>query len=126
MLGGRLISWSCIKQTFFACSTTEAKYVIIGRCCAQILWILNQLLYYDLNFAKSPICYANTSVILITQNLVQHSKTKHRNQTPLHQRHCLKKENISFSIFLLIIIWLISSQSHLMNKGSSSSFEKWD
>lgn len=43
MLGGRLISCLCKKQTLMDRQTTEAKYVADGRCYAQVLWIQNQL-----------------------------------------------------------------------------------
>nr|GEY58978.1 uncharacterized mitochondrial protein AtMg00810-like [Tanacetum cinerariifolium] len=43
-LGCRLISWQCKKQTVIATSSTEAKYVAAASCCAQVLWIQNQLL----------------------------------------------------------------------------------
>nr|GEW85693.1 retrovirus-related Pol polyprotein from transposon TNT 1-94 [Tanacetum cinerariifolium] len=45
-LGCRLISWQCKKQTVVATSSTEAEYVGAARCCAQVLWIQNQLLDY--------------------------------------------------------------------------------
>ena len=60
-----------------ACSTIEAGYLAAGRCCAQILWIQNQLLDYGLNFSKTLICCDNTSAIQMIQNPIQHSKTKH-------------------------------------------------
>nr|GEX98378.1 ribonuclease H-like domain-containing protein [Tanacetum cinerariifolium] len=44
----RLISWQCKKQTVIAISLTEAEYVAAARCCAQVLWIQNQLLDYGL------------------------------------------------------------------------------
>nr|KAJ0186845.1 hypothetical protein LSAT_V11C900480300 [Lactuca sativa] len=75
-LGNRLISWSSKKQTSVAISTAEAEYVAAGRC-AQLLWIQNQLLDYGFKFSKTPIYCDNTSAIQITQNPVQHSKTKH-------------------------------------------------
>nr|GEX13798.1 retrovirus-related Pol polyprotein from transposon TNT 1-94 [Tanacetum cinerariifolium] len=42
----RLISWQCKKQTVVATLSTEAKYVAAASCCAQVLWIQNQLLDY--------------------------------------------------------------------------------
>nr|GEX71983.1 ribonuclease H-like domain-containing protein [Tanacetum cinerariifolium] len=43
-LGCRLISWQCKKQTAVATLSTEAEYVAAASCCAQVLWIQNQLL----------------------------------------------------------------------------------
>ncbi|GJR76682.1 retrovirus-related pol polyprotein from transposon TNT 1-94 [Tanacetum coccineum] len=51
-LGGKLISWSSKKQDCTTMSTAEAEYVSLSACCAP-------------------------SVIAISCNLVQHSKTKH-------------------------------------------------
>ena len=88
-LGTRLISWSSKKQTSVAISTAEAEYVAAGRCCAQLLWIQNQLLDYGFKFLKTPIYCDNTSAIQITQNPVQHSKTKH-----IEIRHHFIRDNV--------------------------------
>nr|GEY01804.1 hypothetical protein [Tanacetum cinerariifolium] len=47
-LGCRLISWQCKKQTVVATSSTNAEYIVTTSCCAQVLWIQNQLLDYGL------------------------------------------------------------------------------
>ncbi|GJS08931.1 integrase, catalytic region, zinc finger, CCHC-type containing protein [Tanacetum coccineum] len=39
-LGHRLVSWSSKKQKSTAISTTEAEYIALSGCCAQILWML--------------------------------------------------------------------------------------
>nr|GEW47044.1 hypothetical protein [Tanacetum cinerariifolium] len=40
------IMFACKKQTVVATSSTEAEYVAAASCCAQVLWIQNQLLDY--------------------------------------------------------------------------------
>nr|GEW21905.1 putative ribonuclease H-like domain-containing protein [Tanacetum cinerariifolium] len=50
-LGCRLIYWQCKKQTVFATSSIEAEYVAAASCCAQVLWIQNQLLDYGKELA---------------------------------------------------------------------------
>ena len=76
-LGCRLISWQCKKQTMVATSTTEAEYVAAASCCAQVLWMQNQLLDYGYNFLNTIIYIDNSSTMCIVRNPVQHSKTKH-------------------------------------------------
>nr|GEX12018.1 hypothetical protein [Tanacetum cinerariifolium] len=46
--GCRLIFWKYKKQTVMATSSIEAEYVADASCCAQVLWIQNQLLDYGL------------------------------------------------------------------------------
>ncbi|KAI3813246.1 hypothetical protein L1987_17965 [Smallanthus sonchifolius] len=76
-LGGRLISWECKKQTCVSTSTAEAEYITASSCCAQVIWIQNQMLDYGMTFMATPIHIDNMSAISITNNPVQHSKTKH-------------------------------------------------
>ncbi|GJV58621.1 retrovirus-related pol polyprotein from transposon TNT 1-94 [Tanacetum coccineum] len=52
-LGHRLVSWSSKKQKSTAISTTEAEYIALSGCCAQILWMLLKLETMDLRFNKN-------------------------------------------------------------------------
>ena len=38
-LGSSLVSWFSKKQNSVALSTTEAEYITVASCCAQILWM---------------------------------------------------------------------------------------
>jgi hypothetical protein len=37
--GRSMVYWRSKKQTSVALSTAEAEYVVIGQCCAQLLWM---------------------------------------------------------------------------------------
>ncbi|GJV05498.1 retrovirus-related pol polyprotein from transposon TNT 1-94, partial [Tanacetum coccineum] len=45
-LGDKLVSWSSKKQKCTAISSTEAEYIALYGCCAQILWMRSQLTDY--------------------------------------------------------------------------------
>nr|GFA20091.1 copia protein [Tanacetum cinerariifolium] len=63
-LGGKLMRWSSKKQDCTAMSTTEAEYVSLSACCAQVIWVRTQLLDYGYKYNqilmysdfKSAIC----------------------------------------------------------------------
>ncbi|GJV45151.1 hypothetical protein Tco_1429687 [Tanacetum coccineum] len=52
LLGDRLVSWSSKRQKSVAMSTTEAEYIALSGCCAQVLWMRSQLTDYGLGFNK--------------------------------------------------------------------------
>ncbi|GKE68359.1 hypothetical protein Tco_1526431, partial [Tanacetum coccineum] len=58
-------------------STIEAEYIAASNCCAQVLWLQNQLLDYGYNFMKTKIHMDNESEICVVKNPVSDSKTKH-------------------------------------------------
>ena len=76
-LGDRLVSWSSKKQNGVSLSTTEAQYVAVASCCAQLLWMRQTLQDYGVTCDKVPLLCENESAIKISYNPVQHSKTKH-------------------------------------------------
>ncbi|GKC46308.1 hypothetical protein Tco_1064030, partial [Tanacetum coccineum] len=76
-LRDRLVSWSSKKQRSTAISTTEAEYIAMSGCCAQILWMRSQLKDYGFDFNKIPLYCDNKSAIALCCNNVQHSRSKH-------------------------------------------------
>nr|GFC32073.1 retrovirus-related Pol polyprotein from transposon TNT 1-94 [Tanacetum cinerariifolium] len=76
-LGERLISWSSKRQNSAAISSTEAEYIALSGCCAQILWMRSQLSDHGLVFNKIPMYCDNKSDIALCCNKVQHSRSKH-------------------------------------------------
>ncbi|GKB98363.1 hypothetical protein Tco_0984500, partial [Tanacetum coccineum] len=77
LLGDRLVSWSSKRQKSTAISSTEAEYIALSGCCAQILWMRSQLTDYGFGFNKIPMYCDNKSVIALCCNNVQHSRSKH-------------------------------------------------
>jgi hypothetical protein len=76
-LGHSLVSWFSKKQNSVALSTAEAEYVVAGSCCAQSLYIKQQLEDFKILFDHIPIRCDNTSAISLSKNPIQHSRTKH-------------------------------------------------
>jgi hypothetical protein len=77
LLGRSLVSWSSKKQNSVTLSITEAEYISAGSCCAQLLWMKATLNDFEIKFKNVPLFCDNESAIKMTQNLVQHSRTKH-------------------------------------------------
>ncbi|GKF66345.1 hypothetical protein Tco_0192862 [Tanacetum coccineum] len=75
-LGDRLVSWSSKNQISTAISTTEAEYIPMSGCCAQILWMRSQLKDYEFEFNKIPLYCDNKSAIALCCNNVHHSRSK--------------------------------------------------
>ncbi|GMI97390.1 hypothetical protein HRI_003408300 [Hibiscus trionum] len=66
-----------LRQNSVALSTTEVEYISLGSCCAQVLWMKQQLLDYSIKVETIPFKCDNTSAICLTKNPIQHSRTKH-------------------------------------------------
>jgi len=77
LLGSSLISWNCKKQAFVALSIAEAEYIAIGSCCAQSFWMKQQLEDFGATLDHIPLKCDNINAIILSKNLVMHSRTKH-------------------------------------------------
>jgi hypothetical protein len=72
------VSWLSKKQTFISLSIVEVEYIAATSRCTQVLWIIKNLKDIQVPCDKPvTIVCDNTSVIDISKNHVQHSKTKH-------------------------------------------------
>jgi hypothetical protein len=76
LLGRSLVSWSSKKQNSVALSIAEVEYIDAGSCCAQILWMKATLKDFGITFKKVPLLCDNESVVKLTNNPVQHQRTK--------------------------------------------------
>ncbi|GJW54185.1 retrovirus-related pol polyprotein from transposon TNT 1-94 [Tanacetum coccineum] len=99
LLGDRLVSWSSKKQKSTAISSTEAEYIALSRCCAQILWIRSQLTDYGLVLNKIPLYCDNKSAIALCCNNIQHSRSKH-----IDIRHHFIKEQVENKVVELYFV----------------------
>ena len=90
LLGSSLVSSHSKKQACVASSTIEAKYIVVGNCCAKILWMKHQLEDYNIFLNHVPLKCDNTSAINLTKNPIMYSKTKH-----IEIRHHFLRDHIN-------------------------------
>ncbi|GKA63861.1 retrovirus-related pol polyprotein from transposon TNT 1-94 [Tanacetum coccineum] len=75
---GTMVSKQCgARQKSAAISSTEAEYIALSGCCAQVLWMRSQLTDDGYGFNKILMYCDNKSVIALCRNNVQHSRSKH-------------------------------------------------
>ncbi|GJY94748.1 retrotransposon protein, putative, unclassified [Tanacetum coccineum] len=98
-LGDKLVSLSWKKQKSTAISSTEAEYISLSGCCAQILWMRSQLTDYGFKFNKIHLYSDNKSAIALCCNNVQHSQAKH-----IDVRYHFIKEQVENGIMELYFI----------------------
>ncbi|GJW21297.1 retrovirus-related pol polyprotein from transposon TNT 1-94 [Tanacetum coccineum] len=98
-LGDKLVSWSSKKQKSTAISTTEAEYIAMSGCCAQILWMRSHLTDHGFEFHKIPLYCDNRSAIALCCNNVQHSRSKH-----IDIRHHFIREQVENDVVELYFV----------------------
>jgi hypothetical protein len=96
-LGRSLVSWASKKQNSVALSTTEAEYIVVGHCCAQLLWMRQTLRDYGYKLSKVPLLCDNESAIHMADNPVEHNCTKHVDIRYHFLRDHQQKEDIEIS-----------------------------
>ena len=77
------------KKTKFSGSIYLTKYVAAASCCAQFLWIKQQLKDFGIGTGCIPILSDNTSAINMVKNPVQHKSTKN-----IEVRHNFLRDNV--------------------------------
>lgn len=58
------------QQESVALSIAKAKYIVVGSCCAQILWLKKQPHDYGVILGRISLKCDNTSAINISKNLI--------------------------------------------------------
>jgi hypothetical protein len=76
-LDSNTISWNCKKQPTVALSTTEAEYMATARASQEGIWIQSLLKELSIAVGKLKILQDNTGCIAISNNPVNHGRTKH-------------------------------------------------
>ncbi|GJS25322.1 hypothetical protein Tco_0453954 [Tanacetum coccineum] len=111
-LGDKLVSWSSKKQKSTAISTTEAEYIAMSGCYAQILWMISQLTDYGFVFNKIPLYYDNRSAIALCCNNVQHSRSKH-----IDIRHHFIREQVEKGVVELYFVTMDYQLADIFTKA---------
>lgn len=86
MLNESPVSWSSRKQSVVAQSTTESEYISLSEAVKQAIWIRHflfsvnkQRVYHGNDESSTPILLFedNQGAIRLTENPIDHPKTKH-------------------------------------------------
>ncbi|GJU52201.1 retrovirus-related pol polyprotein from transposon TNT 1-94 [Tanacetum coccineum] len=80
-------------------SIAEAEYVTLSASCAQVMWMRTQLKDYGFEYNKISLYCNSQSVIAISCNPVQHSRTKH-----INVRYHFIKEQVKRGIIELYFV----------------------
>ncbi|KAI3746199.1 hypothetical protein L6452_08623 [Arctium lappa] len=77
-LGDNLVSWSSKRQATISRSSAEAEYRGVANAVAETSWLRNLLLELYVPTRKATVVYCdNISAVYLSENPVQHQRTKH-------------------------------------------------
>ncbi|KAK4364469.1 hypothetical protein RND71_015827 [Anisodus tanguticus] len=77
-LGNNLVSWSAKRQSTLSRSSAETEYRGVANVVSESCWLRNLLLEINYPIHKSTLIYCdNISAIYLSDNPVQHQRTKH-------------------------------------------------
>ncbi|GJX52439.1 retrovirus-related pol polyprotein from transposon TNT 1-94 [Tanacetum coccineum] len=115
------LCWSSKKQRSTAISTTEAEYIAMSGCCAQILWMQSQLKDYGFEFNKIPLYCDNKSAIALCCNNVQHSRSKH-----IDIRHHFIREQVENRVVELYFVETNYQLADILTKALPRERRSWN
>ena len=76
-LGDSLVAWLSKKQSSVSLYTIEVEYIVVATYSTQELWMIQTLADLEVKYVDPiPLHSDNTSSIIVSKNLVLHSKTK--------------------------------------------------
>jgi hypothetical protein len=77
-LGDNLVFWSVKRQTVVSRSSAEAEYRAVANGVAEATWLRQLLLELQAPPSRCTLVYCdNISVVYLSNNPVQHQRTKH-------------------------------------------------
>ena len=119
-VGPCLVTWGSRKQQSIALSTTEAEYIAAAACCAQLLWLKQQLEDFQIKLPVMEIKCDNTSAINVSKNPVHHSRTKH-----IDVRHHFLRDHVEKGNVMLTHVRTKDQVADIFTKGlSREPFER--
>nr|GEW54799.1 retrovirus-related Pol polyprotein from transposon TNT 1-94 [Tanacetum cinerariifolium] len=109
-----------LDSNHVGCLDSQAEYVSLSTCRAQVLWMRTQLIDYGFHFNKIPMYCDSKAAIAISCNPVQHSRTKH-----INVRYHFIKEKVEKVIVELFFVGTEYQLADLFTKALSEDRFKY-
>jgi hypothetical protein len=121
-LGANLVSWSAKRQTVVSRSSAEAEYHAVANGVADTTWLRQLLLELKSPLSRYTLVYCdNISVVYLSNNPVQHQRTKHV-EIDLH----FVREKVAIGQVRVLHVPTTSQFADVFTKGLPSSvFEEF-